>query len=338
MKAPRFWTQTRPTLLARFLQPFGALYGAVTAWRMDKPRYKVTIPVICVGNLTAGGAGKTPTVIALGAYLLAHGLKPVVLSRGYGGSLSGPLHVDPVLHDAAQIGDEPLLLAQTLPVIVSRNRVSGAELAARLGNVILMDDGLQNPALAKDIALAVIEGTTGFGNGLCIPAGPLRAAPERQWPFIDHVLVIGNGAAGQQAAAKARAAGKPVWDAVLVPDQASILHLAGCNVLALSGIGQPDKFRDTLQSMGAVVVAEKRFADHAAYTPADIEDVVRAAKAVGAIVATTQKDQVKLAPLWNTARHGALHTVAVALELTDRDSLFSAITQAVLPLINAPAS
>jgi tetraacyldisaccharide 4'-kinase len=338
MRTPRFWNQPPPTPLARLLQPVGGIYGAATAARMRQAGKRATIPVICVGNLTAGGAGKTPTVIALGAYLAQKGLQPIVLSRGYGGSLAGPIQVDPGFHMAAQVGDEPLLLAQSLPVIVAKNRVAGAQLAARIGRVILMDDGLQNPALTKDITIAVIDGASGFGNGLCVPAGPLRAPPGFQWPFIDHVVVIGTGAPGAAACAAARDAGKPIWQAALAPDADIAAQLAGANVLAMSGIGQPDKFRATLESVGAVIVGERRFADHAIYSPKIVHEAARAAHELDAVTVTTQKDFVKLAGLWQQEKHGPLIVLPVSLQLTDADQFYAQIETRLGEIIDATAS
>lgn len=174
MRAPSFWW-THPGLPAALLSPLSAIYGLAARARLTQRGKKAEIPVICIGNLVAGGAGKTPTALFVAQWLLRSGRRPVFVSRGYGGRLKGPIHVDSARHTSSDCGDEPLLLAKIAPVIVSRDRVSGASMAARLGDCIVMDDGLQNPALLKDFSIAVIDAEAGIGNGYCLPAGPLRA-------------------------------------------------------------------------------------------------------------------------------------------------------------------
>jgi tetraacyldisaccharide 4'-kinase len=210
MKTPAFWSQP-PGFVARLLQPLGWLYGRITAARMARAGARVTVPVVCVGNLTAGGAGKTPTARWIAAWAAAEGRRPAILSRGYGGRLADPTIVDPAIHAAADCGDEPLLLARDTTVVVARDRAAGAALAVSRGSgLLIMDDGLQNPSLAKDLRLAVVDGGSGVGNGLCLPAGPLRAPLPAQWRHVDAVLLIGDGAPGEQLARQAEAAGKPV--------------------------------------------------------------------------------------------------------------------------------
>jgi tetraacyldisaccharide 4'-kinase len=328
MKTPAFWDEVPPSPWARLLSPVGAIYGAITAARMRKPGMKTALPVICIGNLTAGGAGKTPTVLALAAILHTQGHKPVALSRGYGGSLAGPVLVDPALHLPSDVGDEPLLLAQVMPTIITRDRVAGAALASLHGNVIVMDDGLQNPSLVKSLRIAVIDGGSGIGNGLCLPAGPLRAPLAQQWPHVDHVLIIGTGTAGDDIAALAIIAGKPVSRAVLVPEPRIAATLVGRPVLALSGIGRPEKFRQTLVDLGAQVVAEMRFADHRAYTEQDVAAISAKAKICDALVVTTEKDAVKLAALWREAEHGPLAIMPVTLAFSGDSTLAQAALKA----------
>ena len=175
MREPAFWHRP-PSWTSRLLMPLGALYGAVAGRRMQRPGFDAGIPVLCVGNYHTGGAGKTPTVLALTQLLRDLGETPVVLSRGYGGRLRGPVTVDAVRHAAADVGDEPLMLARTVAVVVARDRVDGVALARSQGaSVILMDDGFQNPAIAKDASLIVIDADRGLGNACVFPAGPLRA-------------------------------------------------------------------------------------------------------------------------------------------------------------------
>jgi tetraacyldisaccharide 4'-kinase len=269
---------------------------------MRRSREAATAPVVCVGNFTVGGAGKTPAALALARILAADGQKPVFLTRGYGGRLAGPLRVDPAVHKAGDVGDEPLLLQRAFPTIVARDRPAGARLAAReSAGVIVMDDGLQNPSLAKNLALAVVDGTTGVGNGLCLPAGPLRAPLAAQWPKVDAVIVIGEGRPGAVLAREAGARSKPVFRARLEPDAAIAGQWRGRKVLAFAGIGQPEKFFATLQRCGAAVVRSKSFPDHHPYGPEDIRAILAEAKAHDLHVVTTEKDFVRIAGLSGAA-------------------------------------
>ncbi|MGL4974645.1 MAG: tetraacyldisaccharide 4'-kinase, partial [Bosea sp. (in: a-proteobacteria)] len=295
-----------------------------TANRMAQPGTDVGLPVICIGNMVVGGQGKTPVVAALARHLLAQGQRPFALSRGYGGRLKGPLRVDPARHNAQDVGDEPRLLADILPVIISADRVSGARLAKELGAThVLMDDGLQNPSLAKSLRLAVVDGMSGFGNGLCLPAGPLRAPVARQWPHVDALLLIGEGEVGNRAAQLAQSAGKAVLSARLVPDVAIASGLAGQRVLALSGIGRPEKFEATVAATGANIMASQRFGDHHAYSASDIASVLAAARTHAAQIVTTGKDWTKLAPLWPVAERSRITVLPVTLVFDMPDTLAS---------------
>ena len=200
MRAPAFWWRPRAGPWALLLAPLGAVYGGVTAWRMGRRGGKAGVPIVCIGNFVVGGAGKTPTAIAIARLLIAGGETPVFLSRGYGGSLSSssrPVRVDPARHTVSHVGDEPLLLARIAPTIVAARREWGARAAREAGaSVVVMDDGLQNAALCKDLAIAVVDGASGIGNGLAIPAGPLRAPLGAQMRHIDALVVIGSGRGG----------------------------------------------------------------------------------------------------------------------------------------------
>jgi tetraacyldisaccharide 4'-kinase len=252
------------------------------------------VPVVCVGNFTAGGAGKTPTALRLAAMLRAAGESPVFLTRGYGGRLSGPLRVE-AQHESPEVGDEPLLLARTAPTIVSRDRPAGARLAARQGaSVIVMDDGLQNPSLAKDLSIAVVDGAAGFGNRMPLPSGPLRAPLAAQWPRADAVLIIGDGAAGVAVAREARALGKSVWHGRLSPASDAAARLHGRRVLAFAGIGRPEKAFETVRECGAEVVATRAFPDHHAFSAADVAALRTEARRRELMLVTTEKDLVRL--------------------------------------------
>ncbi|BCB20866.1 tetraacyldisaccharide 4'-kinase [Bosea sp. ANAM02] len=332
LRAPRFWWRETPTLLARLLQPLGHLYGQITLRRMRRPGADAGLRVICVGNFIAGGAGKTPTAIAIARLLAERGEKPFVLMRGYGGRLAGPVEVDPDRHRAADVGDEPLLMARHARTVIARDRVAGARLARGLGaSLVVMDDGLQNPSLLKQLKLAVVDGSAGAGNGLCLPAGPLRAPLSEQIEETDAIVVIGPGDPGDRVAAIARAAKKPVLSATLKPADAAIARLHGQKVVALSGIGRPEKFVATLREAGASVAAELAHGDHHAYTESDVAAAIAAARAHSALVATTEKDWTKLAPLWPADALNSLVVVPVALvfaEPAEIDGLLAILRRA----------
>ena len=210
MREPGFW-HGPASLNSHLLKPLAALYGAVAAQRLQRKGLHAGIPVLCVGNYHVGGAGKTPTVLALAKLLRDLGETPVVLSRGYGGKLAGPVRVDPVRHAASDVGDEPLMMAGAVPVVVSRKRADGVPLARAQGaTVILMDDGFQNPGIVKDASLIVIDSGRGLGNGQVFPAGPLRAPLQPQLARTDALIIVGSGSAAESVAAEIAAQGKPV--------------------------------------------------------------------------------------------------------------------------------
>ena len=246
MREPGFWYRPA-SFQSHLLRPLGALYGAVAARRLQRAGVDAGIPVLCVGNYHGGGAGKTPTVLALAKLLRELGENPVVLSRGYRGKLRGPVRVDPARHRAADVGDEPLMLAATLVVVVAKDRVAGVVLAKSQGaSVILMDDGFQNPAVAKDASLIVIDSERGLGNGRVIPAGPLRAPLAVQLDRTDVLVVIGSGSGADSVAGSIAGAGKPVLRARFLADDASLAALRGKRALAFAGIGDPVRFFNTL--------------------------------------------------------------------------------------------
>lgn len=299
-QAPSFWWEARPSALAAALAPLGLAYGAIAAWRLRRSGAKASVPVLCLGNLVAGGAGKTPTALALARRLIAQGERPWFLSRGYGSAAERgpPLIVDPEKHTAAEVGDEALLLARIAPTLVSADRVASADAAAAKGaSLVILDDGLQNPSLEKDLRLVVVDAASGIGNGLCLPAGPLRAPLEDQLACADALILVGSGAEGEALAAAARKLGKPVIGAELVIDEAAAGKLAARRVLAFAGIGRPAKFFESLAAIGAEPVACMAFPDHYAYRRDDILRLQRAAQAADALLVTTEKDFARLRPL-----------------------------------------
>lgn len=296
MREPAFWH--RPSSWkSHMLRPLGALYGAVAAQRLQRKGIDAGIPVLCVGNYHLGGAGKTPTVLALAAILRELGETPVVLSRGYGGRLRGPAMVDPSRHSAADVGDEPLMLAGQVPVVIARERIDGVALAkSQRASVILMDDGFQNPAVAKDTSLIVIDGHRGIGNGWVFPAGPLRAPLPPQLALTDALVVIGEGEAAKTIAAEIAARQRQVFAAQLKPDAASLAQLAGKRVLAFAGIGDPERFFRTLRGAGVEVIRQRAFADHHPFAPDEIETLMAEAGREGLTPVTTEKDLARLGP------------------------------------------
>jgi tetraacyldisaccharide 4'-kinase len=292
MRAPAFWWQ-RDT--GRLLAPIGALCGVAAARRMDEKGARAGVPVICLGNLTVGGAGKTPAALAVARILLAAHERPVFLSRGYGGRLRGPVRVDPSYHRARDVGDEPLMLARLAPAIVARDRVAGAK-AARSGSatVIVMDDGFQNPSLAKDLSILLVDGPRGIGNGRVIPAGPLRAPVSAQIAHAQAVVIVGppvNAAPVTEMAHRHRVA---ILHGRLVPERNSLDALGRHKVLAFAGIGNPEKFFLTLTDAGIDVAERASFPDHHRYTAKEAKELLARADAGSLVLITTEKDHVRL--------------------------------------------
>lgn len=318
MRPPAFWDAAPTHPAARLLRPLGALYGRHTAARMDRSGTSAPCPVLCVGNFTLGGAGKTPTALALADLARGLGAHPAFLTRGYGGTLTGPVRVDPDRHDASRTGDEPLLLARSAPTILARDRPAGARLAAEGGaDLVIMDDGLQNPSLTKDLSLAVVDGASGLGNGLPFPAGPLRVPLARQWRHVQGLVLIGDGEPGERVAAEAARRALPVHRGRLVPSG----DLSGRRVFAFAGIGRPEKFFATLRETGADIAGTRAFPDHHAYREADLSTLAAQAQRAGAILVTTQKDRVRLP----AAFAAGVATLPVTLRFAGTEALIGQI-------------
>jgi len=320
MREPAFWWR-EAGLCARLLAPLGALYGTVAAVRMRRKGARARVRVVCVGNLTLGGSGKTPAAIALARMLQAAGDRPAFLTRGYGGRLPGPVLVAPT-HTAAEVGDEPLLLARVAPTLVARDRVAGAAAAAAAGaDVIVMDDGFQNPSLEKDVALLVVDGPRGIGNGRVFPAGPLRAPLAAQLARAQALVVVGEAGASTQAVLKAGAA-LPSTTVRLVPDPAAVAALAGRQVLAFAGIGDPERFFATVRNAGVAIGETRSFADHHVFTAAEAADLIARADAARLTLVTTEKDHARMR---GNAELAALAvrsmTLPVMLALDDADAV-----------------
>ncbi len=323
MKTPAFW-YAEPGVTAAMLAPLASLFalGGRVQVRFTRTR-RAAVPIICVGNLVAGGAGKTPVALAL-ASLLA-GRRIAFLTRGYGGSQAGPVQVR--AQRADQVGDEPLLLARVAPTWVARDRVAGAQAAVEAGaELIIMDDGFQNPSLAKDLSLIVIDGASGFGNGLLLPSGPLREPLEEGLARADAVVIVGEDKTG---VADRLPTGLPVLGARLTPTP-DAEFVAGKRVVAIAGIGRPAKFFSTLEEMGCTVAAHHAFADHHRYKTDEIMQICVEAAALDAIPVTTEKDWVRLP----VPTRPMVQTVSVVLEWQDEQQvrdLLAGIFVAPLP-------
>ena len=330
MQAPDFWRHDGA--LARLLTPLGLAYQlAGTARRAVTTPWRAPVPVICVGNLVAGGAGKTPVVLSLLALLKARGLKPAALTRGYGGNATGPLQVDPARHTAAKVGDEALLLAAAATTWVARDRVDGAREAIDEGaEVLVMDDGFQNPSLQKNLSLLVIDTAYGLGNGRVMPAGPLRETADSGFARADAVVLIGESDIGETGKNLLvhRDRDRPLLKARLVPrDAALAASLKGRRVVAFAGIGRPQKFFDSLKALGAEIVGWETFADHRPYDDATLARLRAAARATDAQLITTAKDAARI----GAAAPPDLAVLDVELVWEDKESLLRLLERLSLP-------
>ncbi len=293
IRAPKFWQGPEAGTRAMLLRPASALYGAIVVRRLRRTGVHLDVPVICIGNFTAGGTGKTPVVLSIARMLRERGLRPALLSRGFGRVGHGLVKVDPVRHSALEVGDEPLLLADVAPTYVAADRLAAARAALAAGaNVLVMDDGLQNPALAKTLSLAVVDAVAGFGNGCVMPAGPLRAPLVDQWPLVDGLVMVGAG--GDAVVRTAAAQGKTVLRATLQPDATIRAHLQGRSLVAFAGIGRPEKFLATLREAGCTIAAFRGFGDHHRFSARDVAGLRALALAQNSQLVTTSKDYARL--------------------------------------------
>ena len=322
MREPAFWWR-KAGIIAALLAPFGFVYGAFAARRMTMKGVSVGVPVLCVGNFTLGGAGKTPTVMMLARMLSEAGERPFCLSRGYGGDVAGPKLVDIGTDVAARVGDEPLLLARTAPTVVATDRTGGAEFARAHGaGLIIMDDGLQNSSLRKDFTLAVVDARRGVGNRFIFPAGPLRAPLAEQIAQSDALLVVGEGTSAEDVIKQARARDLRIFRGHLAPDPAGPAALKGKKVLAFAGIGDPEKFFVTAVEAGIAVAERHAFADHHRYTAEEAAELIMQAEHSGLALLTTEKDRARMTgEQLLEALAARAHTLQVTMVIEEADEL-----------------
>lgn len=327
LKTPSFWSRDReaPGLLSTALLPLSALWRLAGSIRQQRATpQRVPVPVICVGNLTAGGTGKSPMVAALQVRLAGQGVAVHVVTRGYGGRIAGPHRVDDQKDRFEDVGDEPLMLAANGPVWVARDRVAGAQAAIAAGaELILLDDGFQNPALHKDASILMVDAGAGFGNGRVIPAGPLREPVQAGLARADLAVILGPQRDRQTCQAKwPELSGIAATGAELIPMRTG-LPLQGEDVMAFAGIGRPQKFFDTLRQMGANLIATHAFADHQPFPPAILRRLIRESREASAVLVTTEKDAVRLPPSLRTE----ILTVLVRLEPEDWSAIDALIAK-----------
>lgn len=316
MRAPEFWSNPpdAPGIWARLLSPAGCVYALATARRIaGAAPWRAPVPVICVGNVTAGGTGKTPTALAIAERLIARGVAVHFVTRGHGGREEGPHRVDINRDDHTRVGDEPLLLGAIAATWVSKDRAAGAKAAAAAGaEAIILDDGHQNPSLAKDLSIVVVDAETGFGNGHCIPAGPLREPVATALSRADAVLLIGEG----EVATPGLRDGAPALRARIAPRPTG-LSLEGAKVIAFAGIGRPEKFFETVRALGAEIIREVPLPDHAPFAPQLLKRLEAEAALEDALLVTTEKDAARLPASFR----GKAATAPVALAFEDETAL-----------------
>lgn len=330
MQAPGFWASIkgRKDWRARLLSPLGSIYAHATAQRLrNGSRNRLTVPVICVGNINVGGSGKTPTVIAICEKLRNAFYDPHIVSRGYGGTITNPTEVDPSRHTAAQTGDEPLLLSAFARTWVAKDRAAGAQAAVSAGaTAIVLDDGFQNPSLFHDLSIVVVDAETGFGNELCLPAGPLREPVQTGLARADILLSIGSADAQARFDTSSLPSNLPHICGSLAPLQTG-MDWTDTPLIAFAGIARPEKFFATLRDLGATLLRCEDLGDHERLSPALLKRLDDEACSKGAQLVTTEKDAARLPPAYRSK----VITLPVRLTIEDMSALDSAIAELPKP-------
>lgn len=316
MKTPKYWQSN--SFISKLLEPLGFLYGTITKLRIKLKRTdRVDIPVVCIGNITAGGTGKTPVSVSIAKMLATEMFHPFFVSRGYGGKLKNVM-VNNKKHTARDVGDEPLLLSRQAPVVVNANRYEAAKMASEQGaDVIIMDDGFQNPGLYKDLSFLVFDGHYGIGNGKIIPAGPLRETLKDGVKRADAVIILGKDKHNL-----AQRCGLPVFFGHTEAVQTTINNQ---DVIAFAGIGHPQKFYHTLKQQGFNVVKTIDFPDHHFYTREELDSIINEAKENNAQIYTTSKDFVKIPSLY----HNEINVLDIAIVWDNPEELINFIKQKI---------
>ena len=328
MQQPDFWYGSKYSITAHLLWPVSLAYSLVYKIKKTFSKsWRASVPVVCVGNLSVGGTGKTPTAITIAEYFIQRNIDIHFLSRGYGKTLAGPIRVDPSQHTAIDVGDEPLLLAKIAPTWVSADRRAGAELAISAGaKTLIMDDGFQNTSIHKDISILVIDGEVGFGNGKIFPAGPLRENVENGIKKANAVLIVGDDTKRLTISIKNfQNLALKILNGHLIPELNDI-NLKGERVLAFAGIGRPEKFFRTVRSLGCKISETAEFNDHHNYTVDEINNLERRAKNMNAILVTTSKDRIRL----DKASAINVIEIPVILKLEDSSELLD-LLKPILP-------
>ena len=325
IKTPEFWNNKG--VISTALLPWALVWASATSLRDRLAKQTTTaLPVVCIGNLSAGGTGKTPLVSLLYDQLVEAGMSPVILSRGYGGKQKGPLWVDGTIHTAADCGDEPLMLAEGRDVIIGRDRVVAAQAISNRGihNIILMDDGLQNPYLKKDLTIGVFDGSAGIGNGRLLPAGPMRVTFDDGIASLDIAFINGDD---EHELTKAIDGRVTIMTGNVIADQVIIDDLSDTPLLAFAGIGRPQRFFRTIEKIGGNLVQSLAFADHHPYTQSDLTRLQEDSIRLGASLITTQKDWIRLPAEWRER----IAFLPITMQTDAIDKLLVRITEIVAP-------
>lgn len=334
-KTPSFWYQAPQPWWRFILRPFSLIYRFIVKYRLKFGRLgRVSLPVICVGNLVAGGAGKTPTVLALQKILEEAGEKVAFLMRGYGGKVRAPLWVDPAVHRAEDVGDEALLLAAHAPTWVAEDRFQGAQAICQASDhftKIVMDDGFQNPTLFKDCSFVVVDQRQGLGNGAVIPEGPLREPLSNALERADGIIFVEYRAVTAEKKSLfpfQPLSTTPVFRAQIKPDEGAMESLRGKPLVAFAGIGYPPKFFQMLQGLDLDVCKKIPFKDHHPYTCQDMEFLMELAQEEKAILVTTVKDSLRIpdGPWWGMLKLLPITLSFEALAKKEKTSLLSLLT------------